>query len=547
MNRNLALLAIAGVLWAAGCHGAEDHGHPHGDGGHDHHGESQDAASDHGHDHGDESAERPDESVTAYQSGLELFMEYPAFVVGESSPLIAHFTDARDADRFHVVTEGKVTATLRYQSGMEERFVADRLLRDGIFKPIVVPTRAGKATLTLALEGKQVAGTVEAGEVVVYPTVSAAIDAAPDDATGEPTVPFLKEAQWKTQYATALAEIHDLQDSIRANGELKPVAGQAVEMSSPFAGRIAIDERVPVLGQPVRRGDLLARVTPIAAAGDSDFASIDLSVQRADSELDLAERELARVRNLLAAKAVPTKRLDEARAAREVAAAKAAAARKQRSLYRGAQDGGSSVSDSTAFELRAPIDGVVAFADVTPGAVVEPAQHLLSVVNPRNLWLEVKLYEADAPRVARSPGASFTVAGFTEEFTIDSRNGRLAAVGAVIDSATRTLPLIFEFENPEGVLKPGMFAKVRVHTGERVRALAIPRTAIVDDGGKPTVFVMEGGESFFKRAVRVGIRSGDLVEILEGVTEGERVVSRGAYEMKLSTATGAIPEHGHQH
>jgi membrane fusion protein, heavy metal efflux system len=92
-----------------------------------------------------------------------------------------------------------------------------------------------------------------------------------------------------------------------------------------------------------------------------------------------------------------------------------------------------------------------------------------------------------------------------------------------------------------------MYAKVALHTGETVRGVAVPETAVVDDAGKPTVFVMEGGESFFKRVIRPGIRSAGFVQVLEGVAAGERVVSSGAYELKLSTATGAIPEHAHQH
>jgi multidrug efflux pump subunit AcrA (membrane-fusion protein) len=109
------------------------------------------------------------------------------------------------------------------------------------------------------------------------------------------------------------------------------------------------------------------------------------------------------------------------------------------------------------------------------------------------------------------------------------------------------VPIIFELPNPGGVLKPGMFAKVLLHTGETVRGVAIPESAIVDDGGRPVVFVLEGGESFYRRPIRTGIRSGGWVQVLEGVKEGERVVSRGAYELKLSTATGAAVGHGHTH
>lgn len=502
----------------------------------------------HEHPHGSATPERPGLSVTAYESGLELFMEYPALVVGQSSPLVAHFTDARDPKGFRVVKTGRVTAVLRYADGTEERFVAEKLLRDGIFKPEVKPSKPGEGTLSLSLEGEQVAGTVDAGKVVVHPDLAAAVAAVvSEDEGGEATVPFLKEQQWKTEYATAPAEARVLQGGVRANGELKAVAGQAAELSAPVAGRIPVGDPVPSLGQAVKKGEVLVRLIPTSMASATDLATLELEASRARSELGLAERELQRAQELLAAKALPEKQVDAARVARELAAARVAAAERQRALYRGTQTGASGGGGGAAFELRAPIDGVVSFAEVMPGAIVEAGRHLVSVVNAERLWLEAKVYEAEVAKVERSPGASFTVSGFDQAFTVDERSGRRVAVGAVVDKATRTVPVIFELPNPGGRLKPGMFAKVTLYTGETVRGVAIPESALVDDSGKPTAFVLAGGESFYKRAVRPGVRSGGYVQVLEGVKEGERVVSRGAYELKLSTATGAIPEHGHSH
>jgi RND family efflux transporter MFP subunit len=490
--------------------------------------------------------ERPGLSVTTYQSGLELFMEFPALVVGQPSALVAHLTDARNPEGFRVVTRGRVIAVLRYADGAEERFVADKPLRDGLFKPEVKPSRAGEATLTLVLEGEQVSGTVEAGRFKVYPTEAEAIAAAPREEGGEPTVAFLKEQQWKTQYATAPAEARLLQGGIAANGELKPVAGQAAELSAPVAGRIPVDGPVPYLGKPVKKGEVLVRLAPTSAASSTDIASVELEVSRTRAELGLAEREVKRAEELLAARAIPAKQLDEARVALEVAVARVAAAERQRESFRGTQSG-APVQGASLFELRSPLNGVVAFADVMPGAVVEAGARLVLVVNTERLWLEARVYEPDVARVQNSPGASFTVTGFEREFTVDEKNGRRVAVGAVVDRATRTVPIIFELPNPGGVLKPGMFAKVLLHTGETVRGVAIPESAIVDDGGRPVVFVMEGGESFYRRPIRTGIRSGGWVQVLEGVKEGERVVSRGAYELKLSSATGAAVGHGHSH
>ncbi len=516
------------------------------------HGHGHEGESGHGHEHGQAHAatgeeERPDVSVTVYQDGLELFMEYPALVVGQPSPLVAHFTDARDPDGFKVVTKGKVTATLRHADGAEERFVADKLLRDGIFKPVVQPTKPGEATLTLQLEGEQVAGTVEVGKVTVYPTVAAAVAAAPPEEEGGATVSFLKEQQWKTQYVTTPAETRVLQGGVRANGELKPVAGQSAELAAPVAGRVVLGGPVPHLGQVVRKGEVLVRLAPTVVERGTDLATVEMDAARARAELGLAEREVKRAEEMFAAKAIPEKQLDSARVARDVAAARVSAVERQLALYRNTQSGGVGGAGGAAFELRSPLDGVVSFAEVTPGAVVEAGTRLVSVVNVSRLWLEAKVYEADAPRVERSPGAAFTVAGFEREFTVDEKTGRRVAVGSVVDRATRTVPVLFELPNPDGALKPGMFAKVMLYTGQTVQALAVPESAVVDDNGKPTVFVMEGGESFFKRVIKPGVRSGGWVEVLEGVGEGERVVSRGAYEIKLSTATGAIPEHGHQH
>jgi len=495
--------------------------------------------------HRPEQPERPTLSVTLYQSGLELFMEYPAFVVGQDSPLVAHFTDARDPNGFRPVTRGRVTATLRSSDGKENRFVADKPLRDGIFKPIVQAGVAGEGTLSLLLEGDQAQGTVDVGKVLVHPTLDAAIAAAsPDENGAEKPLPFLKEQQWKTEYATAVAETRVLQGGIRATGELKPVAGQAAELSSPMAARVAVGGPVVHLGQAVKGGQVLVRLIPTTVAGAADVAALDLEMERARAELGLAERELQRAEEMLAAKAIPEKQLDGARVARQTAAARLAAAQRQRSQYRAAQSGG---AGGASVELTSPLDGVVSYAEVMPGAVVDAGKRLVSVVNPEHLWLEAKVFEADAPKVQNTPGATFTVAGLERVFTVDENSGRRVAIGAVVDRISRTVPVVFELPNPDGVLKQGMYAKVTLFTGETVRGLAIPESAVVDDNGKPTVFVMDGGESFFKRAIRAGVRSGGWVQVLEGVREGDRVVSRGAYELKLSTASGAIPEHGHQH
>jgi RND family efflux transporter MFP subunit len=524
------MLRLFPLLLACACSG---HGHHDG---HDH-----DGAGAHGH--GEEAEDpRPDNAVTLYQGGLELFMEYPALVVGQESPLIAHFTDTREPRQFVWVTEGSVVAKLRFQDGSEEAFTADKLLRNGIFKPIVTPKRSGLASFTLTLSGHPAAGTILVGEVTVHPTVEAAVAAAPPEEAGEPAVGYLKESQWKTTYATAAAEAGSVRAGVRATGEIRAVGGAEAELSAPVAGRLLLREPLFV-GRAVRSGELLAEVVPVV---DSDRSGLDATLASAMAELGLAERSLDRARALHPA-VVSERELKEAEAALTSAKARAEAAEARVAVVRGAQTGGEAGALGAAFALRAPFDGVIVSTEVVTGRSVAAGDRVVRVVDPREVWLYTRVSEADAARAGKPVGAAFSLSGTDEVIDIASRNGRLVSVGGALDPTTRTLPILFAIDNADGALKPGMFARATVFTGESSEGVVIPASAVVDDGGRPTVFVMEGGESFHKRVVRLGARDGDRVQVLSGVAAGERVVNSGAYEVHLSTVSGAIPEHGHAH
>jgi len=489
---------------------------------------------------------RPTLAITQYEDGLELFMEYPALVAGRPSPLVAHLTDARDPEGFVPITKGRAEATLRMDDGTEETFRADAPVRDAIYKPVVVPGQAGPATLVIRLESEEIAGALHVDDVVVYPTEEAAAAAQVTETPGEPEIPFLKETQWKTRFATAPAEVRALQESVSASAEIKPVAGQIAEVAAPVGGRVVVTGAVPHLGQRIAAGQLVASIVPVAGGSAMVRAQLEADLARARAELELARRNVERAESLVAQDAAPARRLDEARAAREQAQAAVDSAHKQLASLSGAQSGGRVAGG--AYRMRAPISGVVWQADLVPGAVVEAGRRLVSLVNTDRVWLEARVFETDVPRVENAASATFSVAGLEREFVVEPPSGRRVAVGAMLDPATRTLPLLFELPNPRGVLKPGMYAKASLRTGRRTSAVAVPESALVDDNGQPVVFVMRGGESFAKRRVRTGVRSEGFVQVLDGaVREGERVVTRGAYEIKLSTAAGAIPEHGHVH
>jgi len=106
--------------------------------------------------------------------------------------------------------------------------------------------------------------------------------------------------------------------------------------------------------------------------------------------------------------------------------------------------------------------------------------------------------------------------------------GRVILIDSVVDPETRTIKVRTEVANPDSRLKPDMFANVEIVTDLNRSAISIPQTAVLNDGGKTVVFVAEGNR-YQKREVHTGIQNGDRLEIVEGLSAGEKVVVKGNY------------------
>jgi RND family efflux transporter MFP subunit len=194
---------------------------------------------------------------------------------------------------------------------------------------------------------------------------------------------------------------------------------------------------------------------------------------------------------------------------------------------------------------------------VAQGERVEPEMTLLDIADLSRVWVVAAVYEYELPFVYQGQAATMTlsyVPGRTFE-------GRVSLVYPVLDAATRTAQVRLEFDNPGLLLKPDMYADVDLSAdlGER---LAVPDTAVMDTGTRSVVFVDKGDGFFEPREVRIGLRLPDHYEILDGLTEDERVLTSANFyvdsESKLKAALAAmdeapggagekVPSPGHQH
>jgi len=540
------VLLLASTLVIAGCDLPHGHEHERADGhGHDEGHAAADAHpgagghGDHGHGH-----EPGGIAVTHFTDASELFVEFPPLTVGEESGFAAHLTRLDD---FRPVAEGRVTVRLSGGGLPDEVFTVAGPSIPGIFRPVAKPSHAGARDVTLTLESPGLRVTHDLGVYPVYADRESAVADQPAEEEGGDEISFLKEQQWKVDFATAEIERRKLHASVRATGVVKARKDGEAVVSAPTAGHLLATEAFPRIGTRVSAGHPLATILPKVAGDQVDVASLELAVQRARSEYEFAERERKRFEKLVDQRAASQRSLNEAENAERVAKAELVAATERLARYQRTL-GGEEAAGTTGVRVRSPIAGTLAEILVATGSYVAEGDEMFHIVDTDRLWLEVSVAEADLGRLQEPRRAWFSIEGFSHSFAIGPETGgQLVAFGTLVDTVRRTVPLVFEFPNPDGQLRVGMFAEVRVSTGQSAEDMAVPVSAIVEEAGQDVAYVMLGGESFGRRVLRLGIRDGDYVQVIDGLEAGERVVTRGAYLVRLAGASPPAAGHGHAH
>ena len=475
-------------------------------------------------------------SVTKWTDKTELFAEYPPLAAGSTSRFAIHLTRL---DTFKALTEGNVEVRLEGGPAQPEVFRVDAPSRPGIFGVDVRPAHAGKRELVIVLRSTGLNDEHRVGDVAVHPNAEAARAAAP---AGEetPGISFLKEQQWSLDFGTALVKAQAVRESIRVPARLEARPGGAADVVAPIDGRLTrVAEVVP--GGTVSRGQELARLLPPPSA-PADLPQLQRARAEAQTALALATRDRERAERLTSAGAAPSKRLDEARSAEEQAKARLTAAEASLAQYNASRAGGATDAEGV-FIVRAPVSGVIAHREAATGANVRAGSVLFRVVDAAQVHIVGQVPEAAAARARLARAAEIEIAGHGGRIP----TGRLVSVGKVLDPQSRTLPITFAFDNRTSGLPVGQTVFLHLLMDATAPRPAVPAAAIVDDAGRPIVFVQREGETFERRAVTLGPRSGDLVQIADGVTPGDRVVTKGAYLVRLASLSSSVPAHGHVH
>ncbi len=343
---------------------------------------------------------------------------------------------------------------------------------------------------------------------------------APPVASG-PAFVFPKETQFLLEIRTQPARLRSLEARLLAPGKVIPRTDRYAQVSSPVPG--IIGGPVPLIGQRVKKGQVLATVqqslsAPEATGLSTSLIQADADISRAQAALEQAHKDLARLESLQGV--VAEKDVQQAALVVHTAEQELSRARAARDVLSGARQG----QGTARFSLSAPIEGVLVEARATVGEQVDPSRSLFTVLDASTVWVEARVFENDVAHVETATGALV----HSQAYEGQHFPARLYHVGQVVEDATRSVRVLFELDNPDGRLRPGMFVDVAIGSGGPQQALAVPEAAIVEEEGRSFIFIHVAPESFERREVVLGVRDGPWHAVRRGLQEGERVVVRGA-------------------
>jgi len=356
----------------------------------------------------------------------------------------------------------------------------------------------------------------------------------------------------QVELATVPVDERYLPAQLETTGEVGYEEDRIAHVGPRVPGRV---HRVPVsLGDEVRRGQVLVILDSVEL-GKAKAAYLaartreELARQTYDRERRLYEDRITSEREMLEARAAHLEAVSMRQSAQEALRLYGIPTETVERLAPGDQD-------ASLLPVTAPIAGRVVEKHATLGELATPEDTLFTVGDLRRVWIWIDVYERDLARVHLGDRVDVVVDPYPDRVF----SGEVSYLSPEVASETRTVRARIDAENPGQLLRPGMFAAVRLvdpHTEDGAPSLVVPEGALIRDGiragragGEALVFVPlandADGARFEARQVRVGRREGGLVEVVSGLAAGEVVVSEGTFVLRSELARGELGG-GHTH
>lgn len=280
-----------------------------------------------------------------------------------------------------------------------------------------------------------------------------------------------------------------------------------------------------------RVGDWVREKSPLVTLQSEEVGRAKADFFKAIADYELARRNYERQKKLFERGAGAQKDLLQAEAEFKVAEANLNAMEKRLHVLGFSEEELQLIKEThqinPVITLYAPINGKIVDIKVVPGEMVDQTKEIMTILDPTILWVDAEIFEKDIAKVKTGQEVEISVQAYPEK----NFSGKVCYVGDVLKEETRTVTVRTEVFNQGLLLKPGMFASIKIYLDEERSVVAVPEESVLDDQGEKFVFVRQG-DNFQARRVFLGAKQNGFYEVLEGIRVGEEVVTTGSYELK---------------
>ncbi|MCQ2148098.1 MAG: efflux RND transporter periplasmic adaptor subunit, partial [Bacteroidales bacterium] len=385
------------------------------------------------------------------------------------------------------------------------------------------PKTVGEGTLTVSYAGESFTLPIEVFED--DHEAHEAVEAA--EVKSANGLSFPKEKSWSVEFATAEAKLEPFGQVIKTMARVENSQADEQTVVAGASGIISLSSLVE--GQQVRASQVICK---IAGGGLSDN-NLAVKYTEAEAEYNLAKADFERKKSLAEDNIVSQSKLQAAEG--RYNSAKAAYENLRRNF------------SSEGQNVKSTVDGFVRSVFVRNGQYVEAGQPIAVVAKSSTVLLRAEVQPRYFQNLRNISDATFSILNSGKVWTLSDLSGKVLGYGRGVSDGSNLIPVTFQVNNRADFL-PGSFVQTYIHTQDTGLSLTIPSSSIIEEMGDYFVYKQLTPEYFEKVQVKTGSTDGISTEILSGLEEGDRVVSKGAILVKLSASSGALDPHaGHVH
>ena len=480
------------------------------------------------HHHDEQEHHHDAEHYTAYSGHYEWYAEAEPFIANQEASMLLHLTRLSD---FKPLADAELVVLL---DGKAAGIHAHAEETAGIYHIVVTPKSSGHCHLTLVAQHPYATDTVTF-HIDVFASHEEMHrheghhhgEEEHHQETEADGVTFTKEQSWQIDFATAVVNPQPFDAVIRATAQILPSQGDERVVTAKSSGIIILSQPNWVEGSAVRAGQSLCTIE----SADMADNNMVVRLQQAAAAYEEARSTYERQQQLAEDRIVSQSELERSRSRYEEAKALYESLRRN-STGRGTQ-------------AVSPIAGFICEISVRNGSYVEAGQPLMVISQNRDLLVRAEVPPRYYPQLRHITSANFSL--HDSVYTLADLQGTLVGYGHSTEAVSTLIPVTFRMRNSAGWV-PGTFITAYILTLSDSEVLSVPNTGIVEEMGNHFVFVQQNPERFEKRLVTLGATDGLRTEVVSGLRQGERVVTRGAALVKMAQATATLDPHaGHVH